>query len=248
MEAQDSKATNPAPNATMSAPTKSFARSSVTASSIPTPRSTSSPRSSAKPASRSALGVSSASSRSTAFKKKLYRYRPDSQPLASRHRPPRNAPSPYRATREASRLACGNCSPTRSWETWPASGCWSPNCSAWEPGTWCAAGPRNAPNSVEPRLALQLIHEAALCTHRLAPPPWLEPTDLRVGQRPALPRQRHGAVHELLGARTVADSQRFQMALGKVRRASGHFQGRLLAIDPHRVRSFSKRAHAPPPP
>ena len=34
---------------------------------------------------------------------------------------------------------------------------------------------------------------------------------------------------------------RLQVALGKIRRASGHFQGRLLAIDPHRVRSFSKR-------
>src|SRR5262249_31942878 len=49
------------------------------------------------------------------------------------------------------------------------------------------------------------------------------------------------AVHELLGARSVADSLRFQVALGKIRRASGHFAGRLLALDPHRVRSFSKR-------
>ena len=49
------------------------------------------------------------------------------------------------------------------------------------------------------------------------------------------------AVHELLAGRTVADSLNLQVALGKIRRASGHFQGRLLAIDPHRVRSFSKR-------
>jgi hypothetical protein len=45
------------------------------------------------------------------------------------------------------------------------------------------------------------------------------------------------AIHEFLAARTVADSKRLQVALGKVRRASGHFQGRVLAIDPHRVRS-----------
>ena len=32
-----------------------------------------------------------------------------------------------------------------------------------------------------------------------------------------------------------------QVALGKLRLASGHFQGRLLAIDPHRVRSHSPR-------
>jgi len=49
------------------------------------------------------------------------------------------------------------------------------------------------------------------------------------------------AVHELLNEHSVAQSQRLQLALGKLRRASGHFQGKLLAIDPHRVRSYSKR-------
>jgi Transposase DDE domain len=49
------------------------------------------------------------------------------------------------------------------------------------------------------------------------------------------------AIHDLLGARTVAESRHLQVALGKLRRASGHFRGRLLAIDPHRVRSYSKR-------
>jgi hypothetical protein len=34
---------------------------------------------------------------------------------------------------------------------------------------------------------------------------------------------------------------RFQGALGEIRRASGHFRGRLLAVDPHRVRGSSKR-------
>src|SRR5262249_11795216 len=50
-----------------------------------------------------------------------------------------------------------------------------------------------------------------------------------------------GAIHDLLGARTIAESLHLQVALGKVRRASGHFRGRLLAVDPHRVRSYSKR-------
>jgi len=49
------------------------------------------------------------------------------------------------------------------------------------------------------------------------------------------------AIHDLLAARTVVDSKRLQMAMGKVRLASGDFQGRVLAIDPHRVRSYSKR-------
>jgi hypothetical protein len=50
-----------------------------------------------------------------------------------------------------------------------------------------------------------------------------------------------GAVHDLLAARTVADSLRLQVALGRVRRALGDFRGRLLAVDPHRMRGFSKR-------
>ena len=40
---------------------------------------------------------------------------------------------------------------------------------------------------------------------------------------------------------TVSDCQQLQVGLGKLRRASGHFRARVLAIDPHRVRSFSKR-------
>ena len=96
------------------------------------------------------------------------------------------------------------------------------------------------PECVQPRLAWQLVHEAALCVTGLR---------LRRGLNQHIFEVANGlpflatdmAIHELLADRTVLDSQRLQVALGKVRRASGHFQGRVLAIDPHRVRSFSKR-------
>jgi hypothetical protein len=96
------------------------------------------------------------------------------------------------------------------------------------------------PERVQPRLALQLIHEAALCITGLR---------LRRGLNQHIFELANGlpflatdmAIHELLAARTVLDSQRLQVALGKLRRASGHFRGEVLAIDPHRVRSFSKR-------
>src|SRR5262245_45367803 len=48
-------------------------------------------------------------------------------------------------------------------------------------------------------------------------------------------RDVFGLVYHLVGG------DRLQVALGKVRRASGIFRGRLLAVDPHRVRSHSKR-------
>jgi Transposase DDE domain len=101
---------------------------------------------------------------------------------------------------------------------------------------WTGQGPER----VGPRLALQLIHEAALCRTGLRHRRTLNQRIFELANGlPFLASDM--AIHELLGARTVADSVRFQLALGKVRRVSGNFQGRLVAIDPHRVRSFSKR-------
>jgi hypothetical protein len=99
---------------------------------------------------------------------------------------------------------------------------------------------QTTPEALAPRLALHLVHEAALCRPTLRADrsrrhrgfelanglPWL-PTD--------------GAVHELLEAHTVEQAQALQISLGKLRRASGHFAGQVLALDPHRLRSYSKR-------
>jgi hypothetical protein len=108
---------------------------------------------------------------------------------------------------------------------------------AWDlVGTWAG----QQPERVGPRLALQLIHEAALCTTGLRQRRSLnQPIFELANGLPFLATD--GAVHDLLGARSVARCQALQVALGKLRRASGHFRARVLAIDPHRVRSFSKR-------
>lgn len=49
------------------------------------------------------------------------------------------------------------------------------------------------------------------------------------------------AIHRLLNEHTVREAQGLQVALGRIRQTRGHFQGRLLAIDPHRLPSYSKR-------
>ena len=80
------------------------------------------------------------------------------------------------------------------------------------------------PECVEPRLALQLINEAALCITGLR---------LRRGLNQQIFELVNGlpflasdmAVHELLGARTVADSQRLQVALGQGASRLGPFSG-----------------------
>jgi Transposase DDE domain len=97
-----------------------------------------------------------------------------------------------------------------------------------------------SPDRVGPRLALQLIHEAALCRTGLRHRRTLNQRIFELANGlPCLASD--AAVHDLLGARSIADSLNFQIALGKIRLASSHFRGTLLAVDPHRVRSFSKR-------
>lgn len=113
-------------------------------------------------------------------------------------------------------------------------------------GTWdlLCGWTQQPAQQVQPRLALQLVHEAALCI-----------TGVRqarsLGQKGF--QLIHGlpfiatdvAIHHLLDEHTVAEAQRLQIALGQLRLTSGHFRGKLLAIDPHRVRSWSKRQMRP---
>jgi hypothetical protein len=87
---------------------------------------------------------------------------------------------------------------------------------------------------------MQLVHEAAVCAGIRS--------DRTLQQRggfelaSGLPFvASDAAIHHLLTQRTVSDSMRLQIALGKLRGSLGHFQGKVLAVDPHRVRSYSKR-------
>jgi Transposase DDE domain len=178
-------------------------------------------------------------SRSTDFKKKLYRYRPGSEPpIEVRTNRKRTKPVPCdprsieRGVRQfLADKVTGNLAGI--WLLAPELlrlGAWDLVCD------WTGQSPQH----VGPRLALQLIHEATLCRTGLRQGRTLNQRNFELAN--GLPFLASDvAVHELLGARSVAESIRLQLALGKIRRASGHFAGRLLAIDPHRVRSHSKR-------
>jgi hypothetical protein len=174
-----------------------------------------------------------------AFQKKLYRYRPGPEPTIEAQATRRRAkpiPCDPRSLEHGVRQALadkvmGNLAGI--WLLVPELlrlGAWDLVCG------WTA----RPPERVEPRLGLQLIHEAALCRTGLRHRRTLTQRIFElVNGLPFLATD--GAVHDLLGARTIAESLHLQVALGKVRRASGHFRGRLLAVDPHRVRSYSKR-------
>jgi len=109
-------------------------------------------------------------------------------------------------------------------------------------GTWqLVCGWTGPPGErIAPRIALQLIHAAALCVAGVREKRTLsQKGGARLHGLPCVVADL--PVHPLLGARSVADAQRLPVALGLLRRASGHSQGTLLVIDPHRIRSSSKR-------
>jgi hypothetical protein len=109
-------------------------------------------------------------------------------------------------------------------------------------GTWdLLCGWTQQPASrIEPRLALQLIHEAALCSRGIRERRCIALRGFEVlNGLPFLATDT--AVHCLLDTHTVAEAQRVQVALGKIRRASGEYGGKLLLIDPHRPCSYTRR-------
>ncbi len=90
------------------------------------------------------------------------------------------------------------------------------------------------------RLALHLVHEAALCRPSLRADRSLRHQGFELlNGLPWLPAD--SALHDLLEAHTIAQAQQLQIQLGKLRHASGHFPGAILALDPHRLVSYSKR-------
>jgi hypothetical protein len=93
---------------------------------------------------------------------------------------------------------------------------------------------------IEPRLALQLVHERVLCSNHAREKRCLSQKGFELAN--GLPFVASDqAMHELLDCHTVVQCQRLQVGLGQLRRARGHFSGKLLAVDPHRMRSYSKR-------
>lgn len=94
---------------------------------------------------------------------------------------------------------------------------------------------------INPRMALQMVNEAALCVN---------------GQRPVGSLSHQGfellnglpflasdvSIHQLLNEHTIDDARQLQIALAKLRLAKGDYlKEGLLAFDPHRIHSYTRR-------
>jgi hypothetical protein len=110
-------------------------------------------------------------------------------------------------------------------------------------GTWdllCGWTGRST-RRLEPRLALQMVHEAALCARGVRENRTLSHRGgfALVNGLPFVGSD--ASIHQVLTAQTIQHTQQLQVALGKLRLVCGDFLGKLLIIDPHRVRSYSQR-------
>ena len=109
-------------------------------------------------------------------------------------------------------------------------------------GSWelLSAWTQQPTDAIATRLALQLVHEAALCVTGVRASRSLNQTGFEVLNGLGFVATDQ-AIHDLLNSHTVAEAEALQVQLGLLRRARGHFCGNVLAIDPHRIRSFTQR-------
>jgi len=93
---------------------------------------------------------------------------------------------------------------------------------------------------IEPRIAMQVVNEAALCSNRIRKSNYIthQGFELLNGLGFLVTDEQ---VHHLLNKRTVSEAQILQETLAMIRLNNGHYQGNLIAIDPHRIVSTSQR-------
>ena len=109
-------------------------------------------------------------------------------------------------------------------------------------GTWdlLKGWSKSVDYDIEPRLAMQMVHESAVCVNGIRRKRSFcnQGFELANGL-PFIATDKQ--IHDLLDRHTIAESQALQIALGKIRQVNGHYKGNLLALDPHRIITYSKR-------
>lgn len=93
---------------------------------------------------------------------------------------------------------------------------------------------------LDPRIAMQAVNESALCINRVRRKNSLghQGFELANGMGRLVSDEQ---VHLLLDKHTTEQAQAMLLNLGIQRQLSGHYQGDIIAVDPHRIISSSKR-------
>ena len=94
--------------------------------------------------------------------------------------------------------------------------------------------------SIDPRIGMQVVNEASVCANRLRPKNYMTHQGFElVNGLGFLVTDKQ--VHDLFARQTVANARDFQQALSLIRLDRGHYEGDLIALDPHRIVSYTKR-------
>ena len=95
-------------------------------------------------------------------------------------------------------------------------------------------------SDIEPRIAMQIVNEAALCSNRIRKSNYLthQGFELLNGLGFLVTDEQ---VHGLLDKHKISEAQSLQETLAIIRSNNGHYKGDLIAIDPHRIVSTSQR-------
>jgi hypothetical protein len=110
-------------------------------------------------------------------------------------------------------------------------------------GTWdllTAWAGSSAANAIQPRLALQMVHESALCLNGVRHKKTLRQKGFETLNGLAFVATDR-SIYELCNQHTVAEAGSLQAALAQLRHCRGHYPAKLVLIDPHRIRTWSKR-------
>ena len=93
---------------------------------------------------------------------------------------------------------------------------------------------------IAPRIAMQIVNEAALCKTRIRRKNYITNQGFEIlnGLNFLASDEE---VHKFLDKHTVFEAQSLQESLSLIRSNNGHYKGNIIAIDPHRIISTSKR-------
>jgi len=95
-------------------------------------------------------------------------------------------------------------------------------------------------HDLDPRIGLQVINEAALCINRVRRKNSLGHQGFQLIN--GLGRMvTDEQVHNLLNKHSMEQAQNLLVQLGHQRQLSGHYQSEVIAVDPHRIPSTTKR-------
>jgi len=93
---------------------------------------------------------------------------------------------------------------------------------------------------IDPRIAMQIITEATICKTRIRKKNYIAHQGFELLNGLSFLASDE-EVHAFLNKHTVSQSQSLQESLSMIRKTNGHYNGDIIAIDPHRIASTTKR-------